>query len=207
MARDGIHNKAVLVTGGAGFVGSHLTKTLLAAGHTVHVVDDLSTGQLHNLPEGVVFHLADVRNESQLRTVFRSARIDAVVHCAAQTSVGRSMKEPQLDYDINVVGTGNLARLAREHGVKRFVFISSGGAIYGETDGQAAEDSPALPMSHYGRNKLEAERVLRATGISYAILRPANIYGPGQRSDLEGGVIAVFTERVLAGDGDRKSVV
>jgi len=84
-----------------------------------------------------------------------------VVHCAAQTSVGRSMAEPQLDYDINVIGTGNLARLAAKHGVKRFVFISSGGAIYGETEGRASETSPAMPMSHYGRNKLEAERVLR----------------------------------------------
>src|SRR3954470_18710601 len=173
MAKDGLMAKdsVVLVTGGAGFVGSHLTRTLLAAGHTVHVVDDLSTGQLHNLPEGVVFHLADIRSESQLSAVFRSARIDAVVHCAAQTSVGRSMAEPQLDYDINVVGTGKLARLAAKHGVKRFVFISSGGAIYGETDDQPpTEESQAMRMSHYGRNKLEAERVLRATGIAHTIL-------------------------------------
>jgi UDP-glucose 4-epimerase len=191
----------ILVTGGAGFVGSHLTRALLRQGHDVHVLDNLSTGATANLPAGVTFHQADLLSDDDLRAVFAAARYGAIVHCAAQTSVARSMADPQLDYDVNVEGTRRLVKLAREDGVGRFVFISSGGAIYGEATEPACEDAPAAPLSHYGRNKLAAEGLLQAAGLSHAILRPANIYGPGQRSDLEGGVIAVFTERVLAGEG------
>jgi UDP-glucose 4-epimerase len=191
----------ILVTGGAGFVGSHLARTLLRQGRDVHVLDNLSTGTTSNLTAGVIFHNADLRSDDDLLAVFAAARYGGIVHCAAQTSVARSMADPQLDYETNVEGTGRLVSLAREHGVGRFVFISSGGAIYGDTSGAASEDAPAAPLSHYGRNKLAAEGLLREAGISHAILRPANIYGPGQRSDLEGGVIAVFTERVLAGQG------
>jgi UDP-glucose 4-epimerase len=189
----------ILITGGAGFVGSHLARTLLRQVQDVHVLDNLSTGTTANLPPGVTFHRADLRSDDDLRDVFRAASFGGVVHCAAQTSVARSMADPQLDYDVNVEGTRRLVGLAREHGVGRFVFISSGGAIYGEAVEPATEESPAAPLSHYGRNKLAAEAIVTAAGLSYAVLRPANIYGPGQRSDLEGGVIAVFTERVLAG--------
>jgi UDP-glucose 4-epimerase len=149
----------------------------------------------------VTFHNADLRSDDDLRAVFAEAAYGAVVHCAAQTSVARSMEDPQLDYDVNVGGTWRLAGFAREHGVQRFVFISSGGAIYGEAEVAATEDADAAPLSHYGRNKLTAEGLLRDSGLSHAILLPANIYGPGQRADLEGGVIAVFTQRVLAGEG------
>ena len=191
---------SILVTGGAGFVGSHLARALLRSGHDVHVLDDLSTGDASNLPAGVTFHHADLRHEDEVRPVFEANRFGAIVHCAAQTSVARSMADPQLDYDVNVDGTWRLIRLAREHAVQRFVFISSGGAIYGELQKPACEDAPAAPLSHYGRNKLAAEGLLKAANLSYAILRPANIYGPGQRADLEGGVIAIFTERVQAGE-------
>lgn len=194
-------SRSVLVTGGAGFVGSHLAQALLRQGYAVHVLDNLSTGATSNLPAGVTFHHADLRNDDDVKAVFECNRFGAIVHCAAQTSVARSMAEPQLDYDVNVDGTWRLIRLAREHAIQRFVFISSGGAIYGEALEPATEDSPAMPLSHYGRNKLAAEGLLKAANLSYAILRPANIYGPGQRSDLEGGVISIFTERVLAGEG------
>lgn len=191
----------ILVTGGAGFVGSHLVRALLRTGNDVHVLDNLSTGASSNLPAGATFHHADLRKDAEVRAVFASHRFGAIVHCAAQTSVARSMAEPQLDYDVNVDGTWRLIRLAREHAVQRFVFVSSGGAIYGEAVEAATEDAPAMPLSHYGSHKLAAEGLIKAANLSYAILRPANIYGPGQRSDLEGGVVAVFTERVLAGQG------
>jgi UDP-glucose 4-epimerase len=192
---------SVLVTGGAGFVGSHLARALLRQGYDVHVLDNLSTGATANLPTGVTFHHADLRCEDEVKAVFETTRFGAIVHCAAQTSVARSMADPQLDYDTNVDGTWRLIRLAREFAVQRFVFISSGGAIYGEAVDPATEDAPACPLSHYGRNKLAAEGLLKAANLSYAILRPANIYGPGQRTDLEGGVIAIFAERALAGEG------
>ena len=193
-------DQAILVTGGAGFVGSHAVRALLQQGTAVHVLDNLSTGSATNLPAGAVLLEADLRSEHDMQQVFTSNRYAAVVHCAAQTSVARSMAEPELDYDVNVGGTRRLTALARLQGVARFVFISSGGAIYGETSSPAREDSPAAPLSYYGRHKLAAEAVVREAGLSHAILRPANIYGPGQRSDLEGGVIAVFMERILAGE-------
>ena len=188
----------VLVTGGAGFVGSHLTRTLLAAGHDVHVIDDLSTGNTGNLPDDVVFHLADVRDETRLRAIFATQPFDAVVHCAAQTSVARSMDEPELDRAINVEARttwragGRVRRAAlRLHLLRR---------RYLRRDARARDGGmPAAPMSHYGRNKLAAEGRVRESGVSYAILRPANIYGPGQRADLEGGVVAIFMERLLSG--------
>jgi UDP-glucose 4-epimerase len=194
-----LHDGSILVTGGAGFVGSHLVRALLRLGHDVHVLDNLSTGTAANLPPGVTFHRADLRSDDDLRAAMAAARFEAVVHCAAQTSVARSMADPQLDHNVNVEGTRRLIALACEYGVRRLVFISSGGAIYGEAMEPATEDDLPAPLSHYGRNKLAAEALLRESGLSHAILRPANIYGPGQRSDLEGGVIAVFMERVLAG--------
>jgi UDP-glucose 4-epimerase len=189
----------VLVTGGAGFVGSHIAGKL-SQHRPVHVLDDLSTGSIDRLPPGVAFHLGDVSNRADIERVLGSTRFSAVIHCAAQTSVARSMAMPAIDWQVNVLGTHRLARHAAEMGIERFVYLSSGGAIYGETDHPAVETDLPAPQSHYGLNKLAAEQIVRLEARSYAILRPSNIYGPGQRSDLEGGVVAIFLERLLADD-------
>ena len=188
-----------LVTGGAGFVGSHVARALLDKG-PVHVLDDLSTGSIDRLPEGVTFHLGDIRSDQDVQRVLSSARIQAIIHCAAQTSVARSMADPEIDWQVNVLGTHLLARKAKAAGVKRFVYFSSGGAIYGDTDHPAIESDLPAPRSYYGLNKYAAEQIVRLEAPSYAILRPSNIYGSGQRTDLEGGVIAIFFDRLMRGE-------
>ncbi len=189
---------AVLVTGGAGFVGSHVVRRLAQSGPVI-VLDDLSTGRIDNLPRGVQFVAGDVRSEADVSAAMAGG-VEAVVHCAAQTSVARSMAEPESDWSINVAGTREVARQAQRHGVRRFVFFSSGGAIYGDTRLAADESQLAQPASHYGLNKYVAEQIVRLEAPSHAILRPSNIYGAGQRCDQEGGVVSIFLER-LFGDG------
>ena len=188
---------AVLITGGAGFVGSHVARRL-AASRTVYVLDDLSTGDHANLPPQVAFQLGDIRSETDVRRAVAND-IEVLVHCAAQTSVARSMANPEDDWEINVAGTHQVARLARQYGVKRFIYFSSGGALYGETKRAAGDSTMPRPASHYGLNKYAGEQIVRLEAPSYAILRPSNIYGPGQRADQEGGVVAIFIERLLAG--------
>ncbi len=202
--------RRVLVTGGAGFLGSHLAERLLSQAE-VHILDNLSTGSIDNIPLGAVFHPGDICRDEDLAALFASERFDAIVHCAAQTSVAVSMRQPELDWEVNVHGTSRLVRLAEAHNVRRFVLISSGGAIYGETAAPATEAVMPAPASHYGLNKFAAEQVLRVSGLSYAILRPSNIYGPRQRMDTDGGVVAIFAERLLRGepvelhgDGDQR---
>jgi len=211
--RESIYGKrrSILVTGGAGFIGSHAAAALHSSGWHVEVMDNLSAGNPANVPEGVRFHLGDVRSDADLRRVFRGRRFDAVIHCAAQTSVERSMKEPRLDWQINVLGTRKLRDMAELSGVKHIVFASSGGAIYGETPAPANEATTTAPRSYYGRHKYAAERLLLAGIVPCAILRLSNVYGPGQRSDTEGGVVAIFLERLAAGEplevhGDGKQV-
>ncbi len=203
------NRNGVLVTGGAGFVGSHIARRL-SGSRPVHVLDNLSTGDRANLPPDATFQLGDVRCEADVREALGQG-IEVVVHCAAQTSVARSMADPRADWEINVAGTHQVARLARQLGVKRVVFFSSGGALYGETE-QAADDSVMpRPASYYGLNKYACEQLVRLEAPSYAILRPSNIYGPGQRSDQEGGVVPIFLERLLSnrpielhGDGQQR---
>lgn len=194
----------VIVTGGAGFIGSHVADALCAAGHHVYVLDDLSTGRRENVPDGAVFVEGDVRDEALVEDMFRDVRPDAVVHQAAQTSVTVSVREPRRDADVNIGGTVVLLEAARRHGVARFVFASTGGAIYGEVpEGTRAEIGwPERPESPYGIGKLAAEHYVRAaTGpIPHtAILRYANVYGPRQDPHGEAGVVAIFTERLLDG--------
>ena len=196
---NGSHVWGALVTGGAGFIGSLIAERLQGLGWRVEVLDNLSTGERANVPPGVTLHIGDIRSDADVRAAMRGASFDAIVHCAAQTSVERSMKEPELDREVNVEGTRRLVMAARASGAPRFVFISSGGAVYGETAAPAHERTPPAPRSHYGVHKLAAEELLRGQGLPYAILRPSNVYGPRQRTDAEGGVVAIFLERLLAG--------
>ena len=182
----------VLVTGGAGFLGSHVVDALLARGDDVMVVDDLSTGDRANVDRHADFAVADVADLSALQRGIGSRRIDAVVHCAAKTKVVESMTKKALYERVIVGGTRNVVQTSRRLGASIFVNISTGGAIYGETPACADETVPVDPQSNYGRFKATAEKLVESSDLRAVTLRLANIYGPRQRTDLEGGVIAIF---------------
>ena len=195
---------AVLVTGGAGFIGSHLVDSLVAAGRRVIVVDDLSTGSERNLNAGVEFHRLDIRSAAVRRLIVES-RPSAVLHLAAQTSVSFSVRDPVLDAETNVLGTLNLMEAVRQTGNGRFLFVSTGGAIYGEPETvPATETTPRRPASPYGAAKLGAENYLEcygaAYGFDYTIVRPGNVFGPRQNPDGRSGVVAIFARAMLAGE-------
>jgi UDP-glucose 4-epimerase len=191
-----------VVTGGAGFIGSHVVDALLARGDEVHVVDNLATGRRENLSPGATLHEHDIREP--LDALFAELRPEAVVHLAAQADVGTSVEQPLLDAEVNVLGTLNVLEAARRHDA-RVVFSSTGGAIYGECERPAREDDARRPLSPYGTAKLAAEEYLatwnRLHGTSHVALRLANVYGPRQLAKLEGGVVAIFMDRLRAGEG------
>lgn len=187
----------VLVTGGGGFIGSHLVDALLARGDEPVVLDDWSGGSRENLPPGVETLDMDVADPRTV-SVIAALRPDGIIHGAAQVSVPRSMADPDRDRAVNVVGTAHVLAGARAAGSPRVVFLSTGGGIYGESDG-ADEMTLPQPKNYYSAHKYLAERYLEYSGLPYAIARLANVYGPRQRSDLEGGVVAIFTERLSAG--------
>lgn len=194
----------ILVTGGAGFIGSHVVDRCVEAGHGVAVVDDLSSGQRQQVNAAARLHVVDIRTPA-LDDVFRGEAPEAVVHLAAQASVGRSVANPQLDAEINVLGSLNLLECARRAGTRRFVYISTGGAGYGDTDVVPTPEShPTRPVSPYGTSKVAAELYLGCWetlhGLSGVVLRLANIYGPRQNPHGEAGVIAIFTDRLLRGE-------
>ncbi len=196
----------VLLTGGAGFVGSHVAERLLRRGHEVAVVDDLSTGRRDNVPPGARFFEEDVR--SGCEGVFREFRPEALCHQAAQMDVRRSVREPDFDAGVNVLGTVRLLQGCVGHGVGRVVFASTGGAVYGEQEEfPASEDHPQYPVSPYGVSKLAGERYLHfyavQYGISYRALRYANVYGPRQDPHGEAGVVAIFSGNLAAGKASR----
>jgi UDP-glucose 4-epimerase len=182
----------VLVTGGAGFLGSHVVDALLASGDEVIVVDDLSTGDRGNVDPRADLRVADVADAAALERALAGQRIEAVVHCAAKTKVVESMEKKDLYERVIVGGTRNVLEISRDLGASRFVNISTGGAIYGETPACASEAIPVDPPSNYGRFKAVAEKLVETSGVRAVTLRLANIYGPRQRTDLEGGVIAIF---------------
>lgn len=194
----------ILVTGGAGFIGSHIVDQIVAAGHEAFVVDDLSTGDTSNLPSDVPVFEVDIRNADQLRGVFIAVRPDAVSHQAAQMSVSRSVREPAYDAGVNVMGLLNVLGLALEQNVGRFVFASSGGVLYGDVDAAVPETHPADPISPYGISKWVGERYLqfyaREFGMQSVAMRYANVYGPRQNPHGEAGVVAIFCQKMLRGE-------
>ncbi|HXS46542.1 MAG TPA: NAD-dependent epimerase/dehydratase family protein [Solirubrobacterales bacterium] len=200
-----------LVTGGAGFIGSTLVDALLARGDRVTVVDDLSTGRLENLgaalDAGAKLIERDIRDRAGLLAAARDAEPEVIFHIAAQIDVRKSVADPAFDASINVGGTANVLDAAREVSARRLVFTSTGGAVYGEGDGQELplrEDAPIAPIAPYGQSKFAAEGYLalyeRLYGLSSAALRLGNVYGPRQDPLGEAGVIAIFCGLLLAGE-------
>jgi UDP-glucose 4-epimerase len=192
----------VLLTGGAGFIGSHVADHLLDRGHEVAIVDDLSTGKRENVPEATKLYVRDIR--SGCADVFEEFQPQALSHQAAQMDVRRSVREPNFDADVNILGTVRLLQNCVRYGVEKVVFASTGGAVYGEQqEFPAAEDHPQYPVSPYGVSKLAGERYLHfygvQHGVSYAALRYANVYGPRQDPHGEAGVVAIFSGNLAAG--------
>jgi UDP-glucose 4-epimerase len=190
----------VLVTGGAGFIGSHVADALLARGDEVAILDDLSSGSREKAPDAATLREGDIRDPD---AVFDDVRPEICFHLAAQADVGTSVERPDFDADVNVLGTVRVLEAARRHGTK-LVFSSTGGALYGECDGPAPETAVRLPISPYGISKLAGEEYLlgwnRLFDTGHVVLRFGNVYGPRQEATLEGGVIAIFLERMRAGE-------
>jgi UDP-glucose 4-epimerase len=206
----------ILVTGGAGFIGSHVVDAYVAAGHEVAVLDNFSTGNEANLNSAAEVHRVDLRDQAAVEKVVASFRPEIVNHHAAQSEVPKSVADPGLDAHINIVGGLNLLKACVDHKVKKVIFISTGGALYGEPDVVPAdEDHPVRPLSPYGTSKFSFEQYLgtfkRTFGLEFTVLRYANIYGP--RQDFyaeEGRVVAIFASRMLEskpvtidGDGEQ----
>jgi UDP-glucose 4-epimerase len=193
-----------VVTGGAGFIGSHVVDALLARGDEVHVLDDLSTGKRDNIGADARVREGDIRRDAD--RAFDEIEPDVSFHLAAQVDVRVSVERPDHDADINVTGTLCVLEAARRHGTK-IVFSSTGGAIYGECDGPAAEDHPRLPLAPYGVSKLAGEEYLAAYNRLYSSghvsLRYGNVYGPRQDPHGEAGVVAIFMNRLRDGEVPR----
>ena len=193
----------VCITGGAGFIGSHVADAFLAEGRRVLILDNLSGGRRENVPQGAELHVLDIRSKEAADLV-RESGIEILVHHAAQMDVRRSVEDPVFDADVNILGSLNLAEAARRGGVRQILFASTGGAIYGEQDYFPADEShPARPVSPYGVSKLAFERYLFYYHVTYGLdvtcLRYANVYGERQNPHGEAGVVAIFLNRLLAG--------
>jgi UDP-glucose 4-epimerase len=197
--------KRVLVTGGAGFIGSHIADAYLREGARVWIVDDLSNGKSRNVSASAEFVQLDIRDE-RLGQVFRDAGgFDVISHHAAQIDVRVSVADPRKDASINVDGLLNVLELALKHGCGRFVFVSSGGVVYGEPELRPSpEHLPKLPLSPYGVTKLAGEQYLyyyaNIRGLEYAAVRYSNVYGPRQDPHGEAGVVAIFSTRIGRGE-------
>ena len=193
----------VLVTGGAGFIGSHLVDRLIADGHTVAAVDILATGKRENVNPQAALYEIDIRSPA-LAAAFEAARPEVVFHVAAHASVSESVRDPMHDAEVNVLGTLNVLQQCAAYGVGRFVFSSTGGALYGEPERLPAdEEHPVCPLSPYGASKAAAEAYVQThctlSGIRYTILRYGNVYGPRQDPFGEAGVVAIFANAMMGG--------
>jgi UDP-glucose 4-epimerase len=201
-----VTKSTALVTGGAGFIGSNLVDALLADGSAVHVVDDLSHGQLVRLPSDSEFHERDIRDAAGLLAIAQAVKPAVIYHLAAQADVRRALEEPSFDADVNVIGT--IAVLEAAHAVgARVVFASTGGAGYGEYDGltvPSPETAETRPLSHYGMSKMAGEGYIHLYGRLYGVegvcLRLGNVYGPRQDPHGEAGVVAIFCGKMLDGE-------
>ena len=194
----------ILVTGGAGFIGSHVVDTFIANGHDVVVVDDLSTGRRSNLNPAATFYQVDIRSD-ELKTIFEKEKPQVIDHHAAQMDVRRSVLDPLFDADVNVLGSIKLIELARQYGVERFIYISTGGAVYGEPEYLPCDEShPINPICPYGASKHTVEHYLymyhELYDLDYVVLRYPNVYGPRQDPHGEAGVEAIFTGQMLKGE-------
>ena len=195
----------ILVTGGAGFIASHIVDAYVNLGHSVAVIDDLSTGKRSNLNPAAKLHQADIRDAGAVAKIFAEGAFEVVNHHAAQMDVRRSVADPVFDASVNVVGVLTLLEAAVRNGVKRVIFASSGGAIYGEQEKFPADEShPTRPISPYGVAKLTTEQYLffykAVYGLDSVALRYANVYGPRQNPEGEAGVVAIFTTKMLKGE-------
>ena len=209
-----VRGKTALVTGGAGFIGSHLVDRLIEDEFRVVVVDNLSTGKLKNMNTAATFHHIDI-TDPQVADVFQREQPDLVFHLAAQVSVGQSMRDPVKDCEINVLGTVRLLEASRRCGIEKFIFSSSGGTLYGDPEtNPCSEDHPITPISPYGMSKYQGELQLelyrRLHLMRYTALRYGNVYGPRQDPHGEAGVVAIFSQAMLEknqpqifGDGEQ----
>ncbi len=195
----------ILVTGGAGFIGSWVAEAYIEDGNEVLIIDNLSTGNLNNVPSSAEFIKGDIRDRSVLKAAFSEFNPDIINHHAAQIDVRKSVDDPTLDADINIKGTLNLLELSRKSGISKFIFASTGGAIYGEPDLiPADEDTVPMPISPYGISKFSIEKYLsyynKIYGLNYTSLRYSNVYGPRQNPHGEAGVIAIFCNKIIIGE-------
>jgi UDP-glucose 4-epimerase len=194
----------ILVTGGAGFIGSHIVEAYVAEGHEVQVVDNLATGRRSNVPAGITLNEIDIHSR-ELERVFESFKPEIVNHLAAQASVKVSTGDPVFDLEVNGGGTARIAALCVANGVRKLIYSSTGGALYGDPDFvPVPETHPIRALSPYGTSKRVGEMYIdlqaRTAGLDYTILRYANAYGPRQDPHGEAGVVAIFTGRMLAGE-------
>lgn len=197
----------VLVTGGAGFIGSHIIDALIAEGHECAALDDLSSGTPDNLQDGVRLFETDIRDVDGVAKAFSEFKPEWVCHQAAQLSVSRSVADPMFDAQINVIGMLNILQQSKDADVERIVFASSGGVLYGDVTEPAPEETPPNPISPYGVTKLTGELYLRffvrEHGMQAVALRYSNVYGPRQNPHGEAGVVAIFCEKMLQGEQAR----
>jgi UDP-glucose 4-epimerase len=196
--------ETILVTGGAGFIGSHIVDALIAAGHSVAVVDNLHTGKLTNVHPAARFYQADIRDAEELARIFAAEKPAVVYHEAALADVRASVREPAVYAEVNVIGTLNVLEAARAGAARKVIFASTGGAVYGEpAELPASETCPPRPLDPYGASKLAGEAYLYTYrhnfGLDYCALRYANVYGPRQDPEGEAGVVAIFAGAMLRG--------